>query len=173
MQMDQFQAALDCLHESLDLSLLPSFAGEDRDKADIYGTMADLLTDLGQFEEAAEVRSPASEPPCHAPSSIANLFRHASGKKSFESARFCEARLAVVHWYFAKFSPDACPEKFAIRCMRQVESKLIGHEVPVIGSAHEKAPWGIRLVAVESANLLQCCLTRLMSVIDYRQAALT
>ena len=70
MQMDQFQAALDCLHESLDLSLLPSFAGEDRDKADIYGTMADLLTDLGRFEEAAEVRSPASEPPSHAPPSI-------------------------------------------------------------------------------------------------------
>ncbi|KAK9817394.1 hypothetical protein WJX74_009113 [Apatococcus lobatus] len=53
-QMEQFQAALDCLQESLDLSLLSSIAGEDRDKADIYGTMADLLTDLGQFEEAAK-----------------------------------------------------------------------------------------------------------------------
>lgn len=56
--MDRFQAALDCLHESLELSQLPPFAGEDRDKADIYGAMADLLTDLGQFEEAAQVRLP-------------------------------------------------------------------------------------------------------------------
>lgn len=55
MQVGRFQAALDCLHESLELSQLPAFAGEDRDKADIYGAMADLLTDLGQFEEAAQV----------------------------------------------------------------------------------------------------------------------
>ena len=43
-----------------------------------------------------------------------NLLLHASGQKSFESARCYEAGLVVVRRLSEKVLPDACPKKFAI-----------------------------------------------------------
>ena len=45
---------------------------------------------------------------------IANFFRHASGQKSFESARCYEAGLIVVRWLFEENLADARPKKLAI-----------------------------------------------------------